>query len=369
MSVAIPEIFPARRALRERLLDVLAATAELVGHATADAPASVDEGLSLLQLARELVVQRLEDEIGGSAELVACLARQLLDIDAVLQELDARVRSERSDTMSEVHDALSRLRGVDSPAALLDEAIDELHRFARFDRVVVLHVARDGQLSIGHERPTLRSESPPYLPGAIDREVIRRRVALLVPATMQPAEGLARRFAGASFVAAPVVAEGAVVAILAATRHPRRAALGQLDRDAAWTFAVGLGYALERTILVERLGAQRASVRRLASAAESIADGLADTRLRVAETDISAPGFADAEAAPRAPRVSSRGSELSARECDVLDAMSRGATNAEIAAGLFISEETVKSHVKRILRKLRASNRAQAVSCYLTQVR
>jgi LuxR family transcriptional regulator, regulator of acetate metabolism len=45
--------------------------------------------------------------------------------------------------------------------------------------------------------------------------------------------------------------------------------------------------------------------------------------------------------------------------------MARGATNADIANELVISEGTVKSHVKHILRKMRAANRAQAVSCYM----
>ena len=45
--------------------------------------------------------------------------------------------------------------------------------------------------------------------------------------------------------------------------------------------------------------------------------------------------------------------------------MSDGSTNAAIANELVISEGTVKSHVKHILRKLRASNRAEAVSRYL----
>jgi DNA-binding NarL/FixJ family response regulator len=45
--------------------------------------------------------------------------------------------------------------------------------------------------------------------------------------------------------------------------------------------------------------------------------------------------------------------------------MARGSSNADIATELVISEGTVKSHVKHILRKMRASNRAQAVSCYM----
>jgi DNA-binding NarL/FixJ family response regulator len=85
----------------------------------------------------------------------------------------------------------------------------------------------------------------------------------------------------------------------------------------------------------------------------------------VAESEVVPPHVEQERTVSHPPRVVSRGAPLSPRERDVLDAMTRGAKNSEIAAGLFISEETVKSHVKRILRKLGASNRAQAVSCYL----
>jgi DNA-binding NarL/FixJ family response regulator len=42
-----------------------------------------------------------------------------------------------------------------------------------------------------------------------------------------------------------------------------------------------------------------------------------------------------------------------------------GATNPEIADRLTVSETTVKSHVKHILRKLRVSNRAEAIAKYV----
>lgn len=53
---------------------------------------------------------------------------------------------------------------------------------------------------------------------------------------------------------------------------------------------------------------------------------------------------------------------LSNRELDVLRILASGVSNREIAKALFVGEETVKSHVARILRKLNAENRTQAVS-------
>jgi DNA-binding NarL/FixJ family response regulator len=55
---------------------------------------------------------------------------------------------------------------------------------------------------------------------------------------------------------------------------------------------------------------------------------------------------------------------LTRRELEILAAMADGRTNAEIAGALVITEGTVKSHVKSILRKLGAANRAQAVCVY-----
>ena len=51
---------------------------------------------------------------------------------------------------------------------------------------------------------------------------------------------------------------------------------------------------------------------------------------------------------------------LSARELEVLRLLAGGRDNAEIAAELFISPSTAKSHVSRILGKLRSKNRLQA---------
>ena len=52
---------------------------------------------------------------------------------------------------------------------------------------------------------------------------------------------------------------------------------------------------------------------------------------------------------------------LTPRECEVLELLAGGLTNGEIAVGLHISAETVKSHVSRIYEKLDVRDRASAV--------
>jgi DNA-binding NarL/FixJ family response regulator len=54
--------------------------------------------------------------------------------------------------------------------------------------------------------------------------------------------------------------------------------------------------------------------------------------------------------------------KLTAREMDVLRLIAKGNANKEIAAQLSITEETVKSHVTRLLDKLRANDRTHAVT-------
>ena len=65
----------------------------------------------------------------------------------------------------------------------------------------------------------------------------------------------------------------------------------------------------------------------------------------------------DAVAEPPRRRV-----DLTERELQVLRGMADGKSNAEIGRELFVSEDTVKTHARRLFRKLGARDRAHAVA-------
>ena len=62
-------------------------------------------------------------------------------------------------------------------------------------------------------------------------------------------------------------------------------------------------------------------------------------------------------AVPEIPQVS-----LSMREMQVLTGMSQGKSNAQIGRELYLSEDTIKTHARRLFRKLGAKDRAEAVA-------
>ena len=100
-----------------------------------------------------------------------------------------------------------------------------------------------------------------------------------------------------------------------------------------------------------------ASADDLIAAARAVAQGAAWLDPKVA------PRVLDAFRANARPRLAetARIDALTDREHEVLRSMARGATNAEIAATLHVSEPTVKSHIGSIFSKLAVRDRAAAI--------
>jgi DNA-binding CsgD family transcriptional regulator len=159
-------------------------------------------------------------------------------------------------------------------------------------------------------------------------------------------------------VVAPVIAGDRVVGLLHADARASGRSLDECDRITVRAFADGLGLVLERLALLDRLATQRQQISAVLAAAEQAVDELTN-----APVTFTAQRPIEHELTPAGETSLDR--LLTAREREVMAVLVSGATNAEIADRLTVSETTVKSHVKHILRKLRATNRAEAIARYL----
>jgi DNA-binding NarL/FixJ family response regulator len=120
------------------------------------------------------------------------------------------------------------------------------------------------------------------------------------------------------------------------------------DDDALWGAldAGAAGFILKDSSAEELIAAARA----VAGGAAWLDPKVAPRVLRAFRTNVR-PHLAEA----------ARVAELTDREHDVLRHMSRGATNAEIAAALIVSEATIKTHVGAVFSKLGVRDRAAAI--------
>jgi DNA-binding NarL/FixJ family response regulator len=137
--------------------------------------------------------------------------------------------------------------------------------------------------------------------------------------------------------------------VLAATSATKVAVLTTFEQD-DYVFgalsAGASGFLLKRTKPEE-----------LITAIHTIAEGESLLSPSVTRTVIERMAAEPASDAAASKRLD----ELTAREREVLQLIARGLSNHEIAVDLFIEESTVKTHVKRILMKLRLRDRVQAV--------
>jgi LuxR family transcriptional regulator, regulator of acetate metabolism len=264
--------------------------------------------------------------------------------------------------------ALRSLRRATSPEALFRHATSALCDEVGFGRAALFSlrdhalVAESVQASGTPDEgdrllETLREATVPLGPGLHESEVLRRRTALLVK-DAGDRHALAMLPGTHSYVAAPVIREEQAVALIHADYGPCGRAVAEFDRAALWAFAEGLGYALERCVLEGRLRGHAERVLALMRSTEASVEELVTPAVAVPR-----PLQRTSPAPPRLPERE-RLEMLTRREREVLAMLAEGETNASIAHRLVVSEDTVKTHVKHILRKLAVKNRSQAVSRY-----
>ncbi len=92
-----------------------------------------------------------------------------------------------------------------------------------------------------------------------------------------------------------------------------------------------------------------------------------ETLLRAIEKVAAGETFVDPALMPNLVQGRDGGEILTQREREILQLLADGMSNADVAQRLFISQETVKSHVRNILVKLEADTRTQAVAIALRE--
>ena len=148
-----------------------------------------------------------------------------------------------------------------------------------------------------------------------------------------------RRLDGVTATRSLVSTGGAPPILMFTTFDDDDALWGALDAGAA-------GFILKDSSAEELIAAARA----VAGGAAWLDSKVAPRVLRAFRTNVR-PHLAEA----------ARVAELTVREHDVLRHMARGATNAEIAAALIVSEATIKTHVGAVFSKLGVRDRAAAI--------
>lgn len=273
--------------------------------------------------------------------------------------------------------ALRSLREIDSVAQLIRHPASELCHTCGFDRAMVSLVEHErcvaaavcmpGDPELARRALKFALEHPlPPSSDTYEMDMLRERTPLLVTDAQNNPRvwtAFAELVSTPSYVAAPVLVEQRVMALIHADLRDSGRTTDRHDLDLLAGFAEGFGFALSRILARAELRSLRAHLLALGATQEAAAPALPET-----EPDLATR----VPLRPRRPSTVGAMVEadlrdlLTRRERDVFRLMIEGASNAEIAAKLVVTKATVKSHVRAILRKLKAANRVEAVARFLS---
>lgn len=258
--------------------------------------------------------------------------------------------------MESTAQAVRAVRGLRTVAEIVNAA-PQLIVAMGFDRVIIsdagnrvwlpfdIYMPRDA--SWGKDILEVARLNPRHVNTTlVENELIRTRRSIVVedvqghPRVNEP---LANATRSDAYLAVPVVIGEEVSAFIHTDRYWGRGRIDARDATQIEVFADALGMALERAYLAERLA--------------DIAAGF--------ELESGAARTGHECEVPQVKRVRCGHPALTNRENEIAYLIAEGLKNRQIAEELVLSEATVKSHVKHILRKLGAAHRAEAVSILL----
>ncbi|MGQ4596614.1 LuxR C-terminal-related transcriptional regulator [Nocardia sp. R6R-6] len=316
-------------------------------------------------------IARLRDVRSADTLVAEQLCGLILQLQQLAMDLYLHDTGQRSQRLADCAAGLSRLRTIPDTTALLDVACAEIVLRCGFHRAVLSRVeGRSWRPSMAHfgldraanswfvdwvnQRIPLDSRAP-------EAQLLTERRPSLVYDTAEAPVYRPIMDAGQSrsYVAAPILHGDDVLGFIHADHYPLTRRTDESDRDVLWAFTEGFSHIYERAVLLERLHDHRDRVRDVIAAAVDRMDVLCESGMDVARQRRS-DGH---EPEPILyPAGYGNVADLTEREAAVFQLMVAGATNRAIADHLVITEGTVKSHVKHILRKFGAANRAQAIA-------
>lgn len=353
--------------LVQRLRDASDKTSSVLGAELSLPPVDWDVPWRAAELISTLTHACL-DELRRLPNSAAARAQEVCDLILDLQRLamdwylhDTAMRGQR---LADCAAGLARLRTLPSSAALADNVCEEVVQRCGFHRAVLSKVEnRSWKPLVIHHRG---NDTQPWFADWINQRVpltdtapeaemlSRRRPTLVYDTADAPVYRplIVQAGQSRSYALAPLVVGHDVVGFLHTDHHPLARRVDECDREVLWAFADGFSHIYERAMLTEQLRAQRDSVRELffgtVDRLDELCESTTERMSEGAETGVDGPGAVTVE--------------LTDREAEVFELMVTGATNQAIADRLVITEGTVKSHVKHILRKYGAVNRAQAIA-------
>ena len=266
--------------------------------------------------------------------------------------------------------AAKRLHGADTVAALLRDASAEAAVWCGFARGLILTVEEDQLSGVltgaladpGSDALRRRALANPVVlrPGSAEADFIRHAEGGRVSSSV-PASELQRVLGLSSFAFGAVMPEERVLALMVLDRDEPE--VGPADLEAVQLFAHVTGLAVERLFLRLRMHELSLELRHLTASAQAAMREALEAPVAFPTDYGSGPVFTTMY--PAAQSSDQLRELLTPREMQIAHQLVAGRSNREIASELHLSPETIKGYVARVLRKLGASNRADAVSRYL----
>ncbi len=277
-------------------------------------------------------------------------------------QIEARVATggrSRDNVVRSLTEGIRRMKKAGSLQGLGRQAVTELRDVIGFDKAFLSFVGDDGFV-VEESDHGLGGPMVIRRRGCVaERHCIRLRDTVSTNGEDLPAAPDYCDLLGSErYLVAPVIAESRVVALLHVSRHSD-GDYSARDIDVLDTFASGYSLLHQRMVNTERVQRQRTLIARAAAELTEEADRIAAAAISL---DVE---YEDRVEPPTIAPDSALAAALSDREREVFERLVLGASNAEIADELVITVETVKTHVKRILRKIGAINRSEAIALYM----